>query len=32
MVGLECETRAKNRHKATVVGMYVARRIGWVAA
>ena len=25
MVGLECETRAKNRHKATVVGMYVDR-------
>jgi RimJ/RimL family protein N-acetyltransferase len=24
MVGLEYETRAKNRHKATVVGMYVA--------
>ena len=24
MVGLERETRAKNRHKATVVGMYVA--------
>ena len=24
MVGLECETRAKNRHKAKVVGMYVA--------
>ena len=23
MVGLECEARAKNRHKATVVGMYV---------
>lgn len=25
MVGLQCETRAKNRHKATVVGMYVAQ-------
>jgi ribosomal protein S18 acetylase RimI-like enzyme len=25
MVGLECETRAKNRHKAKVVGMYVAQ-------
>jgi GNAT superfamily N-acetyltransferase len=24
MVGLACETRAKNRHKARVVGMYVA--------
>lgn len=24
MVGLERETRAKNRHKATVIGMYVA--------
>lgn len=24
MVGMDCETRAKNRHKATVVGMYVA--------
>ncbi len=24
MVGLERETRAKNRHKAKVVGMYVA--------
>jgi ribosomal protein S18 acetylase RimI-like enzyme len=24
MVGLACETRAKNRHKAKVVGMYVA--------
>lgn len=26
-VGLECETRAKNRHKATVVGMYVAPEV-----
>lgn len=25
MVGLERETRAKNRHKATVVGMYVSQ-------
>src|SRR6187200_619920 len=25
MVGLACETRAKNRHKARVVGMYGAR-------
>ncbi len=24
-VGLDCEQREKNRHKATVVGMYVAR-------
>ena len=34
MVGLACQKRAKNRHKATVVGMYVAqeqtgRGIGW---
>jgi ribosomal protein S18 acetylase RimI-like enzyme len=26
-VGLECEPRAKNRHKATVVGMYVAPEV-----
>jgi ribosomal protein S18 acetylase RimI-like enzyme len=25
MVGLECESRAKNRHKAKVVGLYVAQ-------
>lgn len=24
MVGLDCEQRAKNRHKASVIGMYVA--------
>lgn len=27
-VGLECEPRAKNRHKGTVVGMYVAPEVG----
>jgi len=26
MVGLECESRAKNRHKAKVVGLYVAQK------
>ena len=31
MVGLECETRAKNRHKAAVVGMLWTTN-GWVAA
>ena len=25
MVGLECETRSKNRHKGNVVGMYVSQ-------